>query len=237
MSAERRSWPAWAVHAYTASGAVLALFALGAFSRADYRTGFLLLYVTVIIDATDGWLARRADVNRRTPAFDGTLLDAIVDYLTFVFVPAHIVYAAPMVPAGWNGWVGCAMLLSSAYGFSHRDAKTADHFFRGFPSYWNVAVFFLYAGAMPAPLNAGVLLTLCVFVFVPIGYVYPSRTGPLRALTLALGTAWGGMMLAAIWQLPSVSGTLLLSALVFPAYYVVLSFALHRRRGTTITPR
>ena len=87
------------------------------------------------------------------------------------------------------------MILSSAYGFSHRNAKTADYFFRGFPSYWNIVVFYLYAALLPPSITAGVLLTLVVMVFIPVNYVYPSRTPVLRRLTIFLGFVWAALML------------------------------------------
>ena len=97
-----------------------------------------------LVDATDGFLARRADVAARTPRFNGGKLDDIVDYLTYVFVPAFFVWHALLVPDRWSTVVVAAMLLSSAYGFCQDAAKTPDHFFTGFPSYWNIVVFYLY---------------------------------------------------------------------------------------------
>ena len=221
---------AWTTHLYTATGAVFALLALHAFVAGTLREGFLWLYAAVAVDATDGWLARRVKVDERVPSVDGVLLDSIIDYVTFVFVPAYFVYAILLVPPGWNGFLASAMILSSAYGFSHRNAKTVDYFFRGFPSYWNIVVFYLYAASLPPSITAGVLLTLVVMVFVPVNYVYPSRTPALRRLTIFLGLVWAALMLFSIWQLPEVRRWLLVTTLFFPAYYVLLSFILYRRR-------
>jgi phosphatidylcholine synthase len=222
---------AWGVHVYTATGAVLAFGAILAIGRADYRTAFLLLFATVLIDSSDGWLARRFRVAERLPAFDGARLDDIVDYLTYVFVPAILLYEAALVPRTGLGVVVIgAILLSSGYGFARADAKTADQFFTGFPSYWNVVAFYLYAGGTPAFVNAWLLLALCLLIFVPIGYIYPSRTPTLRALTVTLGATWAILVLVMIWKLPEVSRLLLVASLIFPAYYGVLSLVLHRRR-------
>ena len=171
-----------------------------------------------------------ARVKETTPNFDGARLDDIVDYLTFVFVPALLLYRAGLLPAAWGGAVAAAMLLSSGYGFSSNDAKTDDHFFTGFPSYWNIVALYLFAARLPPALNAVILLVLSVLVFVRIGYVYPARTPVLRGLTIALCAVWGLMTLAIILMLPDVPSLLLTTSLFFPIYYIGLSLVLHARR-------
>jgi len=223
---------AWAVHVYTALGAVLALVGIDLAAAGDARGAFAAMYLATVIDSTDGWLARLADVKRLTPRFDGARLDDIVDYLTFTFLPAYAILAFGLVPSAWTLPVVAAVLLSSAYGFAAADAKTPDHFFTGFPSYWNIVVFYLYAGHVPRGANIVVLLACAALVFVRIGYVYPSRTPVLRGLTIGLGVAWGLLILEALRRLPARSPGLLAVSLVFPAYYVVLSIVLHRRRAT-----
>jgi phosphatidylcholine synthase len=221
---------AWMVHAYTASGAVLAFAMALATIRAQFRLAFVLMVVATVIDATDGALARVARVKERTPAFDGARLDDIVDYLTFVFVPALLIFEAGLLPRDWSAVIVAVMLLSSAYGFSASDAKTADHFFTGFPSYWNIVALYLFASHLPPAVNGLILLGLSVLVFVRIGYVYPSRTPVLRGLTIALCGVWGVMIILMIVMLPDVSRLLLLTSLFFPIYYVALSLLLQRRR-------
>ena len=218
------------MHAYTALGAVTAFAATVAIFDGRYRSAFLLMAAATVIDATDGVLARLAEVRRATPAFDGARLDDIVDYLTFVFVPILLLYRAGELPAGWGAAAVAAVLLSSAYGFSAVDAKTTDDFFTGFPSYWNVVALYLYAARLGPATNAAVLLALSAMVFVRIGYVYPSRTPILRGLTLTLCGVWGMMILAIIMRLPAVSPRLLIASLFFPVYYVVLSMILNARR-------
>lgn len=220
----------WLVHLLTASSAVFAFLALRATVSGDLREAFAWLALTTAIDAVDGALARAARVKERMPGLDGARLDDIVDYLTFVFVPAWMVAAFGLVPVGWTVPVAAAVLLSSAYGFSQTDAKSSDHFFTGFPSYWNIVVLYLVALGLAPAANAAVLLVLAVLVFVPIAYVYPSRTPTLRGLTVALGLLWGLATLAIIWQLPTPSPWLVYGSLVYVAYYVVLSLALHARR-------
>ncbi len=221
----------WLTHLYTASGAVIAFLALLAIIAADYRAAFLWMAASIVVDATDGWLARRARVKERLPSFDGARLDDIVDYLTFVFLPAFLIYRADLLPPGWALAVVAAILLASGYAFSSADAKTDDYFFTGFPSYWNIVSFYLYAAGAPRLFNAALLVALCVMVFVRIGYVYPSRTPTLRRTTVTLGILWGVLMLSMVWQVPVVDRRLLAVSLAFPLYYTLLSFYLHARRA------
>ena len=214
----------WLAHLYTASGAVLAFLAAADIYEHDYRTAFFWLYLQVAIDTTDGLFARAVRVSERTPWFNGAKLDDIVDYLCYVFVPALFVWRALLVPDGLTVPVAAAMLLSSAYGFNRDDAKTADYFFTGFPSYWNIVVFYLFVARWPPAVNAAILLGLAVLVFVPIRYLYPSRGAAFQALTNVLGAIWGVLMLVMLWQFPAVPRPLFYASLVFPAYYLALSF-------------
>ena len=218
---------AWLVHLYTASGLVLALLATRAVIDYNYRAAFFWLWLQVVIDATDGALARRARVSERIPWFDGGKLDDIVDYLTYVFVPALFVWRAVLVPGAWTIWVAAAMLLASGYGFSRKDAKTPDHFFTGFPSYWNVVVFYLLVAGWSTAVNAAVLVTFIVLVFIPIRYVYPSRTPILQLFTNVVGGIWAAMMLFMLWRYPAVSRPLMWASLAFPVYYFALSIWLN----------
>ena len=222
---------AWLAHLFTASGAVLAFLAARAVVDHDYRTAFFWLGVQIFVDATDGLLARALRVHERLPGFNGAKLDDIVDYLAYVFVPALFVWRAVLVPDSWTLWVAGAMLISSAYGFNRADAKTADHFFTGFPSYWNIVVFYLLIARLPAAVNGVILLVLAVLVFVPIRYLYPSRTPVLMWPTNILGAIWGVLMLMMLWQYPAISRPVFLASLAFPIYYVVLSLMLQFRRS------
>ena len=213
---------AWLVHLYTASSAVLAFLATRAIFEYRFRDAFFWLGITIIIDATDGLLARAAKVSARLPWFNGAKLDDLVDYLTYVFVPAVLVWRAQLVPEPWMIAVVGAMLISSGYGFSRVDAKTADHFFTGFPSYWNIVVFYLYLMHLSQIVNAAWLLVFAVLVFVPIRYVYPSRMPRFRTVTNALGVLWGVALLVMVWQLPAISPMLLWGSLAYPVYYFSL---------------
>ena len=197
----------------------------------NFRIAFLWLFAAVLVDSTDGMFARAARVHERLPGFSGQKLDDIVDYLTFVFVPAVIVWQARIVTPALTVVVAAAMLLSSLYGFVSPDAKTEDHFFTGFPSYWNIVVLYLFVLALPPAVNALILLVLSALVFVRIGYVYPTRTPTARTLTIVLGLLWSVIMLVLILQLPTPQRSLAWLSLFFPVYYTGLSLMLHARRS------
>ncbi len=226
---------AWSVHLYTALGAVAAFEAMTATVGGDARAAFFWMAVALAIDSSDGTLARAARVKEVVPSFDGARLDDIVDYLNYVVVPVFFAYQLHLLPEGGAALVAAAPLLASAYGFGQTAAKTSDFFFTGFPSYWNVAVFYMYLVGGPPGANAAVLLLLSILVFVPIGYVYPTRQPFLRPLTITLGLVWGAVLLAALARLPEPSPILVYGSLAFPIYYFALSFSLdwRRRRGAT----
>lgn len=224
------NWSAWAVHAYTATGAVMGLAGVIAVAQGDVRAAFLWMFAATFVDGTDGVLARRARVKERTPAFDGARLDDIVDYVTFVFLPAFLLVWTGLVPGAAGIAVAAAMLLSSAYGFASIDAKTSDSFFTGFPSYWNIVVLYLAALRPEAWVNALVVLAFASLVFVRIGYIYPTRTPALQKTTLALMALWAVALLAIILAMPQPPRWLVIVSLGFPVYYTVLSFYLHARR-------
>lgn len=222
---------AWLVHLYTATGALAAFFGTTAVIDGRYRDSFLWMIAATAVDATDGLFARQARVTVVLPGFDGARLDDIVDYLTFVFLPILLLWHAGRLPAGWDWLVASVVLLSSAYGFGSADAKTNDHFFTGFPSYWNIVALYLYVAGWPAVVNGAVLLVLGALVFVRIGYVYPSRTPVLRTFTILLGVVWGALLLAVVLALPRQRTDLLVASLFYPAYYTALSLALQGRRS------
>ncbi|MEM7029683.1 MAG: CDP-alcohol phosphatidyltransferase family protein [Chloroflexota bacterium] len=225
----QRKIAAWLVHAFTASGAVLGLFALDAIHEQAYITAFWLLAVTVMIDAVDGVLARFAMTKVAASQIDGALLDNIVDYLNYVIVPAFFIIESNLLDASWRYWVAGAITLASAYQFSQRDAKTRDHFFKGFPSYWNIIVFYLFLLQFSSTTNLTILLGLCVLVFVPIKYVYPSRldyltTVPwLRRAMLLATIGWATVTAIIMIIYPDSNPILSIFSLSYGALYIVVS--------------
>ena len=229
-SAGRRA-AAWGVHLLTASSAPAGILSILAIERGDAATAFWWMAYTLAIDSFDGTLARAVGVKRVLPWFDGTRLDDIVDYFTYVIVPALFLLRMDLLPSGVAVPVALAPVLASAYGFCRTDAKTTDHYFTGFPSYWNIVVFYLYSLGWPRALNAALVVGFAVAVFVPIRYVYPSRTVTFRALTIALGLAWGATVLYLFTRLPAPPHGLVVASLAFPVYYLGLSLALQQRRA------
>ena len=217
---------AWGVHLYTALSAPLGVWATFAIFAGDYRLAWLLLFATIILDSTDGIMARAVRVWDVLPTFDGRRLDDIVDYGTWVVVPTILLVQAGLLPA----WAAPAPLLASCYGFAQTAAKTDDDYFLGFPSYWSLLGFYLFMFDTPVPFNTAVILFFSVMVFVPIRYPYPTKTPQLRTLTLALGAITGAAMIACIVMLPDFPRWLLWATLVYPAYYIVLTAWLSRRR-------
>ena len=141
-----RKIAAWCVHAYTATGLVLAAWMTVLCLRGtdgDFRGALALMLLATFIDSTDGWLARRVKVKEVVPGFDGRRLDDIVDFHTYTSLPLFLVWRAGILPADWS-WALLLPLLASAYGFSQTDAKTPDGYFLGFPSYWNVIAYYLF---------------------------------------------------------------------------------------------
>jgi phosphatidylcholine synthase len=221
----------WIAHAYTATGTVWAFLATAMTFSGDFRAAFIFLVVATFVDSTDGVLARAFNVKERIPFFDGALLDNIIDYMTFVFIPALIVWRAELVPPAVAFAVCAAMLMSSAYGFAHSAAKieVGDHFFTGFPSYWNIVVVYLYILRPPQIISAILLVVLAILVFVPIRYIYPSRTKTFQGVTLFLGATWALIFTWMIFRLPETGGLWTALSLVFPVWYIALSLYLHGR--------
>ena len=215
---------AWGVHFYTSLGLVLGYLALLAIFNDQVLQAVVYLAIAAFIDGTDGMLARRCNVHRWTPNFDGRKLDDIIDYLNYVLVPCFFLIRADLLPQNDALWLAALPLLASAYGFCQKEAKTADHFFLGFPSYWNIVAFYFFVMQTPRWINAFLLLAFSALVFVPIKYLYPSRSPVLRGLTVTLGSIWGAMVLGIIYQLPQPHALLVYGSLTFPAYYLLISF-------------
>lgn len=232
-STERRKVVlAWGVHAYTALGFVLAAFAAVLVVRGgdpQLRLAFLSLAVAVVVDATDGVLARRLSVARRLPVIDGRRLDDLVDFHTYVSLPLLLLWRAG-IPGESLGWVLLLPLLAAAYGFSQADAKTADGYFLGFPSCWNVVAFYLFFLAPPSWFSVAVLGVLSVLTFVPTRYLYATHAGPWAGPTVGLGAAWGFVVLLVPLGVLPREELWVLASLVFPIYYLAASWTLAATR-------
>jgi len=182
---------AFSVHVFTALGAGVALLALLEAVREHWAAMFAWLGVALIIDAADGPMARRLDVVRLQPHWSGDVLDLVVDFVTYVFVPAYAITASRLLLPVAAPVLGIGIAVSGALYFADRRMKSADNHFRGFPGLWNVAAFYLFLLHWPPVLSSLAVLALIVATFLPFHVVHPVRVKRLRWLTLTLMVAWG----------------------------------------------
>lgn len=231
----RREALAWMVHLYTASGAVVAAWAILAIFDHDFRTAWILITITIVLDSTDGMLARTFRVKEVLPNFDGRRLDDIVDYIGWVLVPILLLVEAGMLPA----WAAAAPLLASGYGFAQEQAKTDDNYFLGWPSYWSLLAFILYGFAAPQWVTTAFVLFFSVMIFVPVRYPYPTRMATLRMPTLLLTIPWFAIGLYQIYLLPERPRWLAILYCFYPVYYTGLTIYLswqRRQRAKALPP-
>jgi len=219
------------IHILTAIGAVLALLALRAAHQADWQMMFVWLGIALIVDAVDGPLARLFDVKAVLPRFSGERLDLIVDYLTYVAIPAFVLTETDLLPEAFRLPAAIGILLSGLFHVSDINSKTEEGFFVGFPAIWNIVLLYLFVLGLPPMVALAVVGGLVLLTFVPILYVHPFRVVRLRILTGLVTLAW--MVVAAVAvanPLPSalwVQITLLAVAAYFAA--VGMSRSLRRR--------
>jgi phosphatidylcholine synthase len=229
----------WTLHLYTASGSVLALLAVLAAFAGDVERTLWILLVAVVIDGTDGMLARWLRVSETIPGFDGARLDDIVDYLTYVFAPVVLLLTTGRLPGGTWGLVVAALpLLASCVQFCRTDAKTEDHYFLGFPSYWNVVAFYVVVLGLGPATTTAILVVCAVLVFVPVKYLYPSRTPRARVLNVTLAGVWLLLYAVVLATMPQPNLVAVVLSLAYLGYYLVASVLLtgvHRVRRVRST--
>ncbi|MEM6895862.1 MAG: phosphatidylcholine synthase [Pseudomonadota bacterium] len=190
---------ALSVHLFTATGAVFAMLAMLAATEAKWDMMFLWLVVAFAVDGVDGPLARHYDVKQYAPQFDGVLLDLIIDYLTYVFIPAYALYASGLM-AGWTGWaVLIVITFASAMYFCDTRMKTKDNSFSGFPGCWNMAVLVIFAVEPNYWVTLAVVVALAIAMFFPLKFVHPVRTARWRLVSLPMALAWTGFAAWSAW--------------------------------------
>ncbi len=178
------------VHLLTASGAVFAMLALLAAAEGKWSIMFLWLVVAFAVDGIDGPLARKYDVGTNAPRFDGVLLDLIIDYLTYVFIPAFALFQSGLMP-GWTGWAAIFVItFASAMYFADSRMKTADKSFHGFPGCWNMLVLVMFAIEPNFWVIFGLVTALAIAMFLPLKFIHPVRTKRWRTLSLPIALAW-----------------------------------------------
>lgn len=178
------------VHLLTATGAVFAMLAMLAAVDENWSLMFLWLVVAFAVDGVDGPLARKYHVKKYAPQFDGVLMDLIIDYLTYVFIPAFALFESHLLP-GWTGW--CAIIIitfASAVYFADTRMKTLDNSFSGFPGCWNMLVLVLFAIEPNFWISLGLVAALAVAMFLPLKFIHPVRTDRWRIVSLPMAFAW-----------------------------------------------
>ncbi|MCD1625970.1 MAG: CDP-alcohol phosphatidyltransferase family protein [Paracoccaceae bacterium] len=179
-----------AVHLFTATGAVFAMLAMLAAVDGEWDMMFLWLVVAFFVDGIDGPLARRYEVKKHAAEFDGVLLDLIIDYLTYVFIPAFALFKSDLLP-GWTGWFAIIVItFASAMYFADTRMKTKDNSFSGFPGCWNMLVLVLFALSPDFWIILILVSTLAVAMFLPLKFIHPVRTERWRLLSLPVALAW-----------------------------------------------
>lgn len=190
---------AWAAHAFTATGAVIAFLAMMAVMAGEWRTALLWLVVALVVDGVDGSVARWANVKEGAARIDGDALDLIIDYLTYVFVPTVFLWRAELIPPGAAPWLAALILISSLYNFTRRDLKTPDNYFRGFPALWHVVALYLFVG-QPGETAASLIVGgLALLTFAPVLFVHPFRVRDYGPWLPALATLWAAATAALLW--------------------------------------
>lgn len=222
---------AWGVHLFTASAACIAVFTLFKIYQHEYIFALWLMAITVFIDAVDGSLARLVRIKSILPKIDGALLDNIVDFVNYVITPCFFLLVKPdMLPHDYSIVIISAITITSAYQFCQADAKTPDHFFKGFPCYWNITVFYMFILNTSMNANALLLSLFCVLIFVPVKYVYPSRldyltdSRILKILMHCCSTIYGISSACLLIYYPDTNNLWLSLSLGYIGMYLFLSF-------------
>jgi len=225
------------VHVYTASGTVLAFLVVVAALDGNAARALWLGLAALIVDGSDGMLARRLRVKETIPQFDGARLDDIVDYITYVFAPVVLLWTGGHLAHDLGGEVLAALpLLASSYQFCRVDAKTDDHYFLGFPSYWNVVAFYTVVLDLSSTTLAVILVVCSALVFVPVKYIYPSRTLLLRRTNLLLAAGWLVSYAVLLVQLPHPHPLVVALSLGYVLYYSAASVYLTVRGRSRSVP-
>ena len=178
------------VHLLTATGAVFAMLAMLAAVDEKWGLMFLWLVVAFAVDGIDGPLARKYDVKTNAPQYDGVLMDLIIDYITYVFIPAYALFKSGLLP-GWTGWIAIIVItFTSVVYFADTRMKTKDNSFSGFPGCWNMVVIVLFALEPNFYAILGIVVVLSAAMFMPLKFIHPVRTDRWRMLSLPTALAW-----------------------------------------------
>jgi phosphatidylcholine synthase len=217
-----RTLAAFAVHIFTASGAACALLALKAAAGSDWTQMFAWLGVALIVDGVDGTFARRSRVAEVLPRWSGDVLDFVVDYTTYVFVPAYAVAVGSVLPASVALPLGLIIAVTGAIYFADRRMKTSDSYFRGFPALWNIVAFYLFA-LKPAPwLAALAILVLAAASFAPIYFIHPVRVPRWRIVNLVALVLWAALAIVTLLRGLDPPSVVAAGLAVIAVYFVIV---------------
>jgi len=223
----KENFTALLVHLFTATGAVFAMLAMLAAAEEKWSLMFLWLVVAFAVDGIDGPLARRFDVKKNAPRFDGVLLDLIIDYLTYVFIPAFALFKSGLLP-GWTGWFAIIIItFSSALYFCDTNMKTKDNSFQGFPGCWNMVILVLFAIKPSFWLIIAIVAVLALSMFLPIKFIHPIRTARWRIVNFPVALLWTSFGAWAAW-VNFDPNSLAIYGLIFCSSYLVLAGALQQ---------
>lgn len=217
---------AYSVHLLTASGLVWGYLAIQAMATGEWRKVLMLMVLTILIDGFDGTLARLVDVKKNAGNIDGTLLDNIVDYFNYVIVAVFFIHYAKLVPNALEIPISFMIILTSLYQFSQVNAKSMggdEHFFLGFPDYWNIAVMYMFVMKVSPAVNASLLIAFGILIFVPIKYLYPSRDTRNKKLTMSLTVLYALVGCWAVWSYPKLPVWVIYMSMVYLSYYLYIS--------------
>lgn len=218
---------AWGVHVFTASGALTGFLTLLSIAAGNFRVALLWMALSIVIDTLDGALARRVHANQVLPQYDGRMLDWVIDWVNYVFLPAYFFYRAGLVAPHFRMLCVTGILLSSGYHFGNRNGVTEQGHFRGFPAFWNMVVFYLFILHLGPAWNLFLTGIVCVLHFSPIRFVYPTRMRRFR------GIVWSAALVAlsaGLWivlQYPAVN--------ILPFGFTLVSISLLGAAGIWLT--
>ncbi|MEJ0012731.1 MAG: CDP-alcohol phosphatidyltransferase family protein [Bauldia sp.] len=225
-----KNWDVWAVHLLTASGAALALAASLAAADNQWQLAFFWLGIALIVDGLDGPLARRRQVIERVPWFDGALLDFVIDYATYVLVPAIILVRSDLLSQPYGVMAGLVVAVVGAMYFADTRMKTPDAAFRGFPAVWNVVVFQLMIYQWPQWITLLIIAAFSVLTFTGVEFVHPIRVKRMRTLTLAMCAVWAILGLVCLWTNLAPPTWLVVVFALVNAYFAVIGAYLQYTR-------
>ncbi len=196
---------AWAVHGFTASGAVLGFLALISIFNNDQTSSFLWLGLALLVDGLDGTIARKVGVSDKAPNIDGSTLDNLIDYLNYVIIPSLMIYWFQMVPNGWEIVIPAGIFAVSLYTFANINMKTEDYYFSGFPALWNIVVLYFFILNTNHYINLIVIIFLSILTFIPVKFVHPLRVQKLRNITIFCTIIWSATTLKLVTTFPEIN--------------------------------